>query len=232
MMSRLFRRARLAILALSSLAFGGCHATEENEPSLAISSPPGSLVAGSSYTIQWSASHLGSNRQVELRADVPGASYVIASGTPNDGSYTWTVGELEGGGALVPGSYVLVVTYYDPSGDDVWDTSSAFTLSGGAPSASIVVTDPPASLTAGNTYVIQWTSTGLGSGEVFELRADVPGASYVIASSTPNDGAYTWTVGQLEGGGALASGNYNLVVTWYNPGGSDAFDVSSTFAIP
>ncbi len=157
---------------------------------------------------------------------------MIASGTPNDGSYSWTVGELEGGGELAPGSYVLVVTYYDPSGDDVWDLSSAFTLNGGAPSASIAVTDPPATLTAGSTDDIQWTSARIGSGEVVELRADVLGASYVIASITPNDGAYTWTVGQLAGGGALTPGNYNLVVTWYNSGGPDAFDVSSTFAIP
>ena len=78
----------------------------------------------------------------------------------------------------------------------------------------------------GTNYTIQWSSnTSIGDFVKIELFSGLKLIS-TIAPSTPNVGAYQWTVLQYDMGS-----NYNIKITWLSAGDSTNYDISGIFSI-
>jgi 5-hydroxyisourate hydrolase-like protein (transthyretin family) len=155
---------------------------------LVVTSPNGSenWAKGITHNITWTSSGSpGANVKIELlKAGV--VNIVIASTTPNDGAYTWTTPATQTLGT----DYRVRIT--STSLSSITDASNAnFTITSGV----LVVTSANGgeNWARGITHNITWTSSGSpGANVKIELlKAGV--VNTVIASSTPNDGAYTWT---------------------------------------
>jgi ribosomal protein S8E len=138
---------------------------------------------GSSANITWTS--LGTISDVQIDLYKGGTiQETIESSTTNDGTYTWT----QVNPSLVDGSdYKVRISSGDEPG--IYNESDNFTIE----AKSITVTEPTSSTiwTKGSSANITWTSTGT----ISDVKIDLYRGGYIetIASSTTNDGTYTWT---------------------------------------
>ncbi len=145
--------------------------------------------AGSTHTIIWSSTGLISDVIIKLYYLGSYHSTIKAS-TPNNGSYSWTLSD----------TYTNYGDFYQIRIEDI-SNPSTFNVSAPyfeitAPEIdSITVTSPSSSTSwqAGTVHEITWTSTGSVSNVNISLY--YMGNYYkTIASSTPNDGSYSWSL--------------------------------------
>ncbi len=152
-----------------------------------ITSPSGTseLNAGSSTTITWNKTGTqNANVNIYLYLDGVFQSNVVL-GTPNDGSYSWTLGS----GLSSSSRYMVRVETAD---SQVRDDSNVFSIFG----AGITINIPEAddTIVKGSTVDIKWKKVGSQNGNV-KIRLQQNGANIVvITDSTANDGLYSWTV--------------------------------------
>lgn len=155
---------------------------------LSVVSPNGgeSLVAGTTTEITWTSDVTGNVRITLLKSDLQ--MLVIAAGTPNDGTQTWSIPET-----FLSGSdyKVKVASCLDPT---VFDQSDDFFTINGNSGGTLAVVSPNGGevFTAGTVNNITWTSDLTGNLRITLLKAGLHYA--LISSSTPNDGAFEWSV--------------------------------------
>lgn len=173
--------------------------TCSNNANINITFPTSSstLIAGQTYTIQWNGSLQGSSCPVVIAYTVNGGSaQIIDSSDPDDGSRTWTVPSNINSTNV---DLTVAYTTADNSGSAVGDVVNNFTITPPSCSdnAAINITSPSSSttLTAGQTYTIQWNGSLKGSSCPVAIGYRVNNSSWqTIASSTSDDGSYNWSV--------------------------------------
>ncbi len=157
--------------------------------SLTVTSPTASSSwqAGSTQSITWTST--GSITNVDIDLYYLGVFHSsIASSTSNDGSYSWT---LASSYANYADSYTIRIE--DSSTPSTYDYSANY-FEITVPD-SLTVTSPTASSSwqAGSTHSITWTSTGSIANVDIDLYY-LGVYNSTIASSTSNDGNYSWTL--------------------------------------
>ncbi len=160
-------------------------------PTLTVTSPNGGelIPRGSVYNITWSSTGLlGPNVKVIVRKGL--SSGVLSNSTPNDGSFAWSVP------ANTPTDANFLIEVVSTTNPAILDRSDAFfTITPGVPTGTLAVTAPNGgeSYLQGATVPVAWTSTGTPGANV-DILARRGAASVVLASATPNDGAFNWIV--------------------------------------
>ena len=160
-------------------------------PVITVNSPNGGerWIQGSSYNIKWSSTgSVGSYVRIELlkRGIV---NRVLASSTPNDGYYRWTIPS-----SLTPGNdYKIRITSTSKTVSDSSDCDFAITCK---TAGTLTVTSPNCkeSWRHGTTHAITWSKSGsTGSYVKIELLKDGV-VNRIITSRTLNDGYYRWYI--------------------------------------
>ncbi len=152
-----------------------------------VSSPSGGTwYKEETYTITWDSYDAGSYVDIDLNQ---GGYYysTIASGTYNDGSYSWTISS-----SIDTGSYYYI-EITDWSDINIYGYSEYFSID--EVEAYITVTSPVTGLTwtVGETYAITWVSENAGS--YVDMYLYESGAFHsTLATGAYNDGSYSWTV--------------------------------------
>jgi hypothetical protein len=153
-------------------------------------------VSGTSQDITWTHTGTGNVKIVLWRA--ASGQHLISASTPNDGTYSWTVTDAGGG---TSSQYRIKITDLDGADStSCFDFSDTFTLT--VPSACTYQVTAPAygnNWTEGTSHSIQWQSVSAGANVKLELYK-AASLQYVIDTTDPNDGAYTWTVNDSAGG--------------------------------
>src|SRR5271157_586615 len=176
--------------------------------SITISNPSASSSwsVGSSYYISWSSSGCSSYVTIQLYSG--GSLYTtIGTGISNSGNYYWFIPS-----SIPTGYYQVCISDYYNSG--IYAYSSSFYIGS---SGSISISSPSASSSwsAGNSYYIDWSSSGCSSYVTIRLYS---GSSFytTIASSTSNSGYLYWTIPS-----SIPSGYYQVEIKdFYNSASS------------
>ncbi len=183
--------------------------TIEGPAYLTVLSPNGgeTLYTGGTHEVTWTSNE-GGTVDIDLYA---GESFCegIVSGTPNDGSYEWSIGS----GLSIGLDYRVKV-----AGASAFDYSDGYFAIEEGPYVEVLSPNGGELWRMGETYEVSWESNEGGTVDI-----DVyDGASLhrAIASGTPNDGSYEWTIPGDVGTGS----EYRVKVT----GGSD-FDYSDGY---
>ena len=143
---------------------------------------------GSSHNITWSSTGTIANVNIEYSID-SGSNWIsIATGTGNDGTYSWTVPNAPSATCLVRVSDI---------DDDPLDTSNAVFTIAAYVAPSITVTAPAGGSLweRGKTYAITWLQQGAQNANVkILLYKGTATLVKTIIATTPNDGSYDWLV--------------------------------------
>ena len=188
----------------------------EYEADITVSAPSTGDIwyRGETYSITWDSENAGSN--VKIQYKIGSYYYTIISSTSNDGSYLWTIPTS----LSTSSSYKIKIT--STSYGSVYDESGYFSIDKG----TITVSSPYSGATwyEGETKTVTWTSEGSGSYVDIKLYKS---GSYIstIASSTQNDGSYSWTIPSS----LTTSSYYTIRVT--STSYSNVYDESSYFSI-
>jgi hypothetical protein len=165
-------------------------------PTITVDAPNGgeSWAAGSSHDITWTASDNVGVTSITLEYSVNnGASWnSIASGEPNDGTYTWTVPQAASTQTLVR------ATAFDGSANQASDASNTSFVLVDQTSPTVSVTAPVGGeiFGFGETRSIRWTASDNIAVMAVDLSfSDDGGANWILVSNgEANDGVYSWTV--------------------------------------
>ena len=156
------------------------------DDSITVTSPNNSNLweTYSDYHITWTTTGVIDNVKIELyRNDI----YVmdIVESTLNDGDFLWNIP------AGLVDSTQYQIKIYDAGNPSTYDFSEYFEIL--TPTIQVIKPDGSSAWNLGTTYSINWTTTGTIANVKLELYLN---NTFVltIASSTPNDGHYSWLV--------------------------------------
>ncbi len=169
------------------------YASAESTRGYTVTSPTSSDVwmAGTTHEITWVWTvNSGADVTIEYDWFIYTNPLTIVASTPNDGSFNWTI---PSGTEPRSNYFIRISNASDPSD---YDDSEFFSIISSTHD-SITVTSPT-SLSVwqvGNTYTITWDPQGnIGNNVRIELAWWIYTNPTTIASSTPNDGSYEWTI--------------------------------------
>ena len=156
-----------------------------------VTSPNGgeSFIAGSAQTIAWSSSMSGGNVKIELSTD-GGATYsTVVASTPNTGSYSWTVNNVNSTQCRIKVSDAIDANPVDVS-------NANFTIQQPPPDLAVVRPNGGEGWLIGTAQEIQWSGPGIAIIPIVNIYYSVNGgdAWKTVVLGTANDGSYTWTV--------------------------------------
>jgi hypothetical protein len=163
--------------------------TSQASATITVQSPKGGerWKSYSTQKIKWQSTGSVVNVKIEYTIDNGGSWSSIIDSTENDGCHSWTV----------PGttSDQCLVRISDTEGSASDTSDAVFSIyASGDPSLTIKSPNGGEKWKVGSSQKIKWTSTGDVGPLTLEYSTD-NGANYVkIASSTPNDGKYSWTI--------------------------------------
>jgi len=174
-------------------------------PSIRITAPNGgeTLTPGNSYTIKWTSSNVTDPVRLRYSTD-GGANYqVIVNSTSNNGSYSWTVPNVNSSNCLVR------INAANASGSPNDTSNSVFTIGAGGGAASLTVLAPNGgeTLTAGSTYTVKWSSESVGNLIRVRYSTDNGSSWALLADNQSNDGAVSWTVPNVSSSTCLVRVN-------------------------
>jgi hypothetical protein len=184
--------------------------------SIVVTSPNGGeSFSATTIPITWTSSgNVGSYVRIEL-FKAGALVQTLASGTPNDGAFSWTI---PSGLATGNDFRIRITSTTNPAISDT--SNSNFTIGG-----SIIATSPNGGeIFRGTTLPITWTSSG-NVGSYVKIDLLKAGTVLTLASGTPNDGSFSWTIPS-----GLATGNdYKIRITsTTNPAISDTSNSNFT----
>jgi hypothetical protein len=158
-------------------------------PTLQVTSPNGgeSWETGTAHNITWQSEGTVGNVSIELSTDNGSTwSPITSSPTPNDGEYSWTVPDN-------PASQCLVRLKEAADGNPS-DTSDAVFSIVKTPTIQIISPNGGENWEIGTEQNITWTSINVVGNVKIELSTNNGSTWSTIASSTANDGIFSWTV--------------------------------------
>ena len=156
-----------------------------------LTSPNGgeTFVAQSTIPITWTNSSAGSSVRLSYSTDEGLSWIVLAGATTNDGSFNWTVPDIE--------TELARIKVEDRNNPDCWDMSDEnFTIKKPAEPCGLSLTQPNGGevLENGTVYEITWTSQN-SSGNVQISYSTNSGSTWeTVISTTEDDGLYQWTI--------------------------------------
>uniref|UniRef100_A0A7C4XKK1 T9SS type A sorting domain-containing protein n=1 Tax=candidate division WOR-3 bacterium TaxID=2052148 RepID=A0A7C4XKK1_UNCW3 len=170
-------------------------------------------IVGRKYFILWNWTGGFDNAVIDYSYD-GGATWVnIASPTPNDGEYEWTIPNAPSTHCLI-----RIRNYENPNVEAISDT---FTIK--PQEISVFYPISSDSFIVGRKYYITWDYTGVFSSVNIEYSID-GGLNWIpVASNVSNNQYYEWTIPNTPSNQA--------VVRVINSANIDAFGVSDTFKI-
>ena len=185
-------------------------------PTVTVTSPNGgeSWIAGTVHNITWSTSGtLNSGVDIQYTTNGGSSWNLIVGGTPNDGSYAWTVPlTLSASCRVKVLAYYSSYTYYDES-------NAYFTIA--PPTVTVTAPNGGENWQVGTQRTITWSSVGsLNPGVDIQYTTDNGNTWNWVVAGTPNNGSYTWTVPNTP------SAQCRVKVLGYYSGGT-ALDVSN-----
>ncbi len=157
-------------------------------PTLTLTSPNGgeSLEVGASHSVTWYSTGSVGNVKIQYSSDNGISWSTVTSSTSNDGTYDWTLPNVE--------STTCLLRIKEASDGNPSDTSNAvFSISS---PATMTVTSPNGAeeLSVGSGHYITWTSTGPVGNVKIELSTDNGSNWSVLRASKTNNGSYYWNV--------------------------------------
>ncbi|MCP4149469.1 MAG: hypothetical protein GY757_17105 [bacterium] len=155
--------------------------------SITVTSPIGgeSLMAGSTHNITWNSTGTISTVKIEYTSNNGSSWNTIRATTTNDGSYAWSIPDVDSTTCLVRISDSAYPTVTDNSNSNFSISSASLTLV--APNGGEL-------WTVGSTQYITWSSGGSVGNIKLEYTTNSGSSWNTIVSSTGDDESYTWTV--------------------------------------
>ncbi|MEO0277200.1 MAG: hypothetical protein ABIL75_03275 [candidate division WOR-3 bacterium] len=139
---------------------------------------------GEKRAIHWNWEGNISSVKIEYSVDGGQNWILIASSTPNDGSYLWAIPNT-----VSSNCFVKISNVNNPSEYDISDGSFSIIR----PVIRVKKPNGGEALRAGDNYPIEWDWTGNFSNVKIEYTID--GTTWqIITNSTSNDGDFAWTV--------------------------------------
>ncbi len=191
-----------------------------------VTSPNGGeiWVKQTAYEITW-IDQITENVRIELLRNGQ-VAVVIASSTPSDGSFTYT----PSAGLTDATTYrIRIRSVSNAANSDISDND--FTINGGG----IQVTSPNGGeqWLPGSTHLITWNDNIPGNVRIQLYNGDA--LHTTIASSTPSDGEYSWTISSSMSGenfkirisSVSSSGTFDLSDTTFSIGNFNALELIS-----
>ncbi|MCP5108196.1 MAG: hypothetical protein GY950_32720 [bacterium] len=164
---------------------------QQDDSTLTVTDPNGgeAVNAGSSYTVRWTST--GTVNNVKLRYSTDGGSTWIkfVDSTPNDGNYMWSVPDVDSDNCLIRISDAADGFPYDVS-------NSTFSITEVVIPATITVISPNGDedWESESTHSITWASSESINSVKIDYSTNNGTSWSSVTSSTPNDGAYSWTL--------------------------------------
>lgn len=163
-------------------------------PSIQVTAPNGgeAWYMGETHSITWTHAGISDAQTVHivlLQNDTIVGT--IAEDIPiTNHTYSWTVGQYNGGTASAASNYKIRVETMDYLYQDI--SNANFTILN--PTLTLTAPNGGQVLNVGSTYNITWTSRGDVSNVWLQYSTDNGISWKNITTSTANDGSYTWTV--------------------------------------
>ncbi|RKY40898.1 MAG: hypothetical protein DRP76_00975, partial [Candidatus Omnitrophota bacterium] len=213
-------------------------------PVITITAPNGeeNWIIGTEQEITWTDNGglISNNLTIQYSTDSGSTWNTIATGEPNDGSFTWTI----------PDDYSIFarVKIFDAERPSTYDISdSDFTIA--LPVITITYPNGGEYFAVGDNVPVSWTTEGAVSNNlVFEYTTD--GSNFtLIATGVPNDGSYIWTVpdevsstvkikitdGDRANSYDLSDSGFNIIavpeISITTPNGGEEYEFGDTMSI-
>lgn len=176
----ILHKIKVVVLFLSFVGMIGAQ-------SLTILMPNGGeeWIVGNKHPVHWYWSGSISSVKLEYSTDGGLNWALIASSTPNDGDYLWTIPNT-----ISSNCFVKISDYSNP---DIYDLSDgSFSIM--RPSIDIKKPDGGEILVIGEYYPIHWDWTGQFANVKIEYSTDGGSSWNTIISNTANDGEHYWQI--------------------------------------
>lgn len=156
------------------------------QPTIVVTAPDGgeTLDAGSNYTITWTTGGAVGEVAIDFSSDGGSSWASVVTSTSNDGTYQWTVPNLNSGNCLVRISDV------SGAASDVSDDEFSIVI----PAITVLGPNGGEALSAAAAYEITWSSVGQIGDVDIEFSSDNGTTWISVITGTSNDGEFSWTV--------------------------------------
>lgn len=177
---------------------------------------------GKPFNITWNASDVNDTLKITLWKDGVVVGVIASELDPASGSFTWTVGEYDGGTAAPGTGYTVKIK---EKGTTVSDFSDApFTI------CSLKVASPNGgeNWAPGSPQNIAWNAPNVNGPLKITLWKDGVLVGTIADGLAASSGSYQWTVGNYNGGIASAGPGYTVKIKEKGTTVSDFSDASFT----
>jgi len=177
------------------------------DPVVIVTVPNGgeSLALGANHPITWLASNWDGGINIYLDRNGSPVGTIATGITATAETYTWTVGNYQGGTAPAGGGYAVRVETTDAAAVDASD--GAFTLA--VQTAPLALTAPSGgeSWILGSTQRIAWSSSGISGGLNLYLYKGTTNLGLIASGVPVGNSGYDWRTGYLKNGTKVAVGS-------------------------
>jgi len=180
-------------------------------PSITVTAPNGgeSLGNGRISNITWDSENLSSNVKITLWKNDIFVGNIAASLSASPGTFSWTVGNYDGGTASVGTGYTIKIK---EKGTAVADFSnSSFSIE--VPQLTLLSPNGGENWTLGSSQNITWNGDGLTNSNVkITLWENGLFVGTIVPLYNATSETYSWTVGEYIGGTASPGNNYTIKI--------------------
>ncbi len=183
------------------------------EPEVIVAVPNGgeTLALGANHPITWLAKHWEGGINIYLDRNGSAVGTIATGIAAAAGTYTWTVGNFQGGSASAGSGYAVRVETTDTAAVDSSDGAFALTVQ----TAPLALVSPSGgeSWTSGSTQRIAWTSSGVSGNVNLYLYRGTTNLGLIASGIPVGNGGYNWKTGLLKSGTRVGvAGTYRVSV--------------------